>query len=121
MRKIVLCALLSISLTGTRADAQTPARSTGDLASLERDWHGCVREAFQRQPASRSRAASQRSALDECQAGEDAYVAAAMRMEGRSADRGARRELTERARAWASSVAAEVIDPVSSWLEALRR
>ena len=121
MRMIVLCTLLSVGLTGQGASAQIASRPPGDLAALERTWHDCVRAAFQRQPVTQSRAAAQRSALDECQAGEDAYVAAAMRMEGRAADRAARRDLTERARAWAASVAAEVIDPVSSWLEALRR
>jgi hypothetical protein len=117
----VLGAILSIGLSGSTALAQPSLDSPGDLASLERAWHDCVRDAFRRQPTAQSRAASQRSALDECQAGEDAYVASVMRREASAPDRSAGRGLTERVRSWASSVAAEVIDPVSSWLGALRR
>lgn len=38
----------------------------------------CVREAFDRQPASQSRQASQLGALEECREHEDTYVAALM-------------------------------------------
>lgn len=120
MRMILLAAFLSIGPAGESAAAGQRSDPPGDLAALERSWHDCVREAFRRQPRTRSRAASERSALDECQAGEDAYVAAAMRAEAYGDDPGLRRGLTERARAWAASVAAGVIDPVSSWLGALR-
>ncbi|MCJ2037044.1 hypothetical protein [Methylobacterium sp. J-068] len=141
MRMHVLGALLSLGLIAQSAMAQPvshrsgslpagePAHGDGaagdlpggDLQGLERAWHDCVRAAFARQPRGLSRAASERSALDECQAGEDATVAAAMRMAGQAAGPGTRRGLTERARAWAASVAAEVIDPVSSWFAGLRR
>jgi phospholipase/lecithinase/hemolysin len=121
MRMTAACAFLSIVLAAPGATAQPSSQSPGDLAALERDWHDCVREAFRHQPMAQSRAASQRSALDMCQAGEDAYVAAAMRADAGATDRGTRRGLTDRARAWVSSMAAEVIDPVSSWFDALRR
>ena len=61
----VLGAILSIGLSGSTALAQPSLDSPGDLASLERAWHDCVRDAFRRQPTAQSRAASQRSALDE--------------------------------------------------------
>ena len=47
-----------------------------DLPALEKAWHGCVREAYDRQPEHGSRAGRERNALDECKAHEDAYVAA---------------------------------------------
>ena len=121
MRMIVLTAFLSIGLAGEGASAGTSSAPPDDLAALEQEWHDCAREAFRRQPRTQSRAASERSALDECRAGEDAYVAAAMRAEPSGGGRGGRRGLTERARAWAASVAAGVIDPVASWFGVLER
>lgn len=93
------------------------------LAVVERAWKECIREAFTHQPAAQSRAGSQRNALDECKAREDAYVKAVMAdqaAEDEEARRGGR-TMTARAREWAASVAAYVVDPVSSWIAMLRR
>ena len=49
-----------------------------DLPAMERAWHGCLREAYDRQPENGSRAGRGRKALGECKASEDAYVAALM-------------------------------------------
>lgn len=49
-----------------------------DLPALEQAWHGCVREAFDRQLEQGSRAGRERNALDECKPQEDAYAAALM-------------------------------------------
>lgn len=120
-------ALLLMSLVPQPAAAQATRGSDARLAPLEQAWHNCVRGAYARQPPVQSRAASQRSALDECQAQEDAFVAAAMTEgESRSRERqgggpGRPSALAERARAWAASVASDVIDPVSSWFSGLRR
>jgi hypothetical protein len=95
---------------------------TPDLPVLEQAWHGCVREAYGRQVPSQSRLAAERSALDECKDREDAYVSAILAArtveEVALAERA--RAMTSRATAWASSVAAYVIDPVSSWLRHFR-
>jgi hypothetical protein len=99
-----------------------PVRN-GDLTMLERDWKGCVRDAFTHQPAGQSKAGGQRNALDECKAQEDAYVEAVMaaRADDDERVRLGGRTMTARAREWAASVAAYVVDPVSSWLAMLKR
>ncbi|KAB1074418.1 hypothetical protein [Methylobacterium planeticum] len=99
------------------------AASVPDLPGLERAWHGCVREAYGRQPSSQSRLAAERSALDECKDREDAYVAAilAARITEEAAPGQGARAMASRAMAWASSVAGSMIDPVSSWLRSFRR
>lgn len=97
------------------------AASAADPAGLETAWHDCVREAFAHQPVTQSKAGSQRNALDECKEKENAFVAA-LGVEARE-DRAASQSgasLPARARAWAASVAAYVLDPVSSWIELLR-
>jgi hypothetical protein len=95
-----------------------PAPAPGEIERLEQAWHQCLREAYADQPPGQSRAGDQRNALDACRAREDAVVAALM-----SARDGARaeRSLGARARSWAASVAAYMLDPVSSWLGILRR
>lgn len=102
------------------------AAGTRDLETLEETWHGCVREAYARQPPGQSRAGAQRNVLDECREHEDRLVAATMREQDR-ADEAARRAglpLSIRAGAgtwaWAASVAAYVVDPVTSWLQGWR-
>ncbi len=101
------------------AAEQAPLAS--DPAALEQAWRSCVREAYAHQSPAQGRAGSQRNALDECQEREDAVVAALMtaRTGDGEAGRGAR-SLPARARAWAASVAAYVVDPVSSWIAMLR-
>ncbi len=116
-RALVLL-LIGASLPALPATAQTHA-----LESLETAWHSCVREAALRQPAGQSRAGAQRNILDECREHEDRLVAATMSEHARQ-DEAARRDglpLTVRAGAWAASVAAYVVDPVTSWLQGWRR
>ncbi|MFC5556790.1 hypothetical protein ACFPQ7_23320 [Methylobacterium iners] len=98
------------------------AAFAADPAALEQAWHSCVREAFAHQPAIQSRAGSQRNALDECKEQEDAFVAALV-VEARKdkAGRQSGTSLPARARGWIASVAAYVVDSVSSWIELLGR
>jgi hypothetical protein len=86
-----------------------------DLPAMERAWHGCVREAYDRQPEHGSRPGRERNALDECKPHEDAYVAALM-----AARSDADLPLGGWARTWAAYVA-YVVDPVKAWFGALRR
>ncbi|KQP30822.1 hypothetical protein ASF49_12685 [Methylobacterium sp. Leaf104] len=125
MPMILRSAILLMSLVPQVASAQPMPEVR--LDALEETWHGCVREAFTHQPRTQSRAASQRSALDACQAQEDAFVAAAMTeaeaasRERRGGQPGRSPALTERLRARVASIASEVIEPVSSWFSGLRR
>ncbi|MCJ2084064.1 hypothetical protein [Methylobacterium sp. J-090] len=89
-----------------------------DVPALERAWTACVRESFAEQPAIQGKAGAQRNALDACKEREDAYVAALMAE--RAAGDG-NRTMATRAREWAASMAAYVVDPVSSWIAMLRR
>lgn len=91
------------------------ATEPADLPALERTWHGCLREAYDRQPEHSSRPGRDCNALDECKSHEDAYVAALMA--ARPADD---LPLNGWARTWAAYVAF-VVDPVKAWIEALRR
>lgn len=110
---------LALSVIGGSPGA---AAATRDLETLEAAWHGCVRDAYARQPPGQSRAGAQRNVLDECREHEDRLVAATMREHARE-DEAARRAglpLTVRAGSWAASVAAYVVDPVTSWLQGWR-
>ncbi|KQO65993.1 hypothetical protein ASG60_02950 [Methylobacterium sp. Leaf469] len=89
-----------------------------DVAALERAWTTCVRDSFAEQPALQGKAGAQRNALDACKEREDAYVAALM---AERAGGDGNRTIVARAREWASSMAAYVVDPVSSWIAMLRR
>lgn len=124
MRSLILItALLGVGIVQAPALDRQAAAHPGDLAGLERSWKTCVRDAFGHQPPGQSRAGGQRNALDECQQQEDDYVKAvleAQASEDAEARRGGR-TMTARAREWAASVAAYVVDPVSSWLAILRR
>lgn len=94
------------------------AMAGADVPALERAWTSCVRAAFAEQPAFQGKAGSQRNALDACKEQEDAYVAALMAERGAG---GRDRTITARAREWAASMAAYVVDPVSSWIAMLKR
>lgn len=117
---ILIACMTSGVLPGWAAQAKERG---GDLATLEQAWKVCVREAFSHQPPGQSKAGSQRNALDECQEREDAYVKAVMaaNIADDSEARLGVRTMTLRAREWVVSVAAYVVDPVSSWLAMLRR
>ena len=111
MRTLVLILAL-VGVGPTSALAAEPA----DLPGMERAWHGCVREAYDRQPEQGSRPSRQRGALDECKEHEDRYVAALMAT--RPDDAGA--SMSGWARTWAAYVSF-MVDPVKAWIEALRR
>jgi hypothetical protein len=107
VRGMVLLAILAGSVSALAAE---PA----DLPALERTWHGCVREAYVRQPERGSRPGRERNALDECKPHEDAYVAALM-----AARPNDDLPLNGWARTWAAYVSF-VMDPVQAWIKALR-
>jgi len=107
-----LALLLAIS---SAEPASALTAEPADLPALERAWHGCVREAYDRQPERGSRPGRERNALDECKPHEDAYVAALM-----AARPDADLPLGGWARTWAAYVSF-VVDPVKAWIEALRR
>jgi len=105
---IVLAVLLTIPTL-------CPAAEAGDTETLRKQWYRCVRQAFSGQPARIETHAAQRAALAACKTAEDEYVAAVMAAD--EAERGGRAgggSLTGRARAWMASVAAYVVDPLSS-------
>lgn len=103
---------LLAALAGARPAAALAAEP-GDLPGLERAWHGCVREAFDQQPAHRSKPGRERGALDMCKPQEDAYVAALMAARPIDANRPAL--------AWARTWMAYVVDPLRDWIAALHR
>ena len=117
MRVTLASAVLTICLSVAAQAAPGSDASASDLNDLQGRWHQCVREVYAGQPTKQSRAASQLTALDACKEHEDAYVASAMASRAREdeASRGADRALTARAKAWASSALAYVIEPVSDW------
>lgn len=89
-----------------------PPKPADEVAQLERRRHSCVREAYAHQSVAQSQAGSHRNALDECKPLEDAFVTALMaESEAARWDRGS---ISSRARAWAASVAAYVMDPTTS-------
>ena len=107
---------LILACSPSEAETRPPG-----LSSLEARWHGCVREIYDRELSSQSKAASQLSALDACKQHEDAYVAAILDTQA-AEEKAAQRQgrtLTARAKAWAASVLGYVVDPVSSWLGAV--
>ena len=110
---------LSYSAAGALAGSKLPSADTPGLSGLERQWHDCVREAYSDQPAGQSRVASQRSALDTCKEQEDAFVTAVLAVQIAEEEARWRREqrsVAASAGAWAASVTAYVVDPVTSWL-----
>jgi phosphotransacetylase len=96
--------------------ASALAAEPADLPAMEKAWHSCVREAYDRQPERESRAGRERNALDECKPHEDAYVAVLMATRPNDADA----PMNGWARTWAAYVAF-VVDPVKAWIDALRR
>lgn len=116
MRKPVLSLVVLLTSAGS-GSALDAARD--DIRRLEQAWHRCLRDATGHQPPGQSRAGDQRNALDECQGREDAYVAALMAAQAAGAERD--RSLPSRARSWAASAAAYVLDPITAWLGSLKR
>lgn len=120
MRMPALPALLIVLTVVPRAAAHEAA--VHEAAALEQAWHACLRASLAHQSPAQGRAGSQRNALDACKAREDAFVASLMaaRAGEDAAGRTGVPSLPARARAWAASVAASVVDPVSSWIDRLR-
>ncbi|WP_408902971.1 hypothetical protein [Methylobacterium radiotolerans] len=104
-------AAILLALTSTGPASAEPA----ELPALEKAWHSCVRDAYDHQPEHGSRAGRERNALNECQAHEDAYVAALM-----SARPAYDLPLGRWAQTWAAYLAF-VVNPVKAWIETLRR
>ncbi|MFB0490062.1 hypothetical protein ABIE45_002648 [Methylobacterium sp. OAE515] len=109
-------ALLLILALASAGPVSALAAEPADLPALERAWHTCVRQAYDRQPEQGSRPSRERNALDECKGQEDAYVYALMATRPDDADA----HMGGWARTWAAYVAF-VVDPVKAWIEALRR
>jgi hypothetical protein len=101
---------LLLTLAGV-GPASALAAEPADLPALEKAWHGCVREAYDRQPERGSRPGRERNALDECKPHEDRYVAALM-----AARPDADLPLGGQARMWTAYVSF-VVDPVKAWIE----
>ncbi|GEP01297.1 hypothetical protein [Methylobacterium haplocladii] len=107
---------LSVLIASAWLAGGTVQAQEADLDGLRRDWHRCVRQTFSGQPASIEKRAAERATLAACKPSEDAYVAAEFAARIAKSDDGPRKDgLTTRARAWISSVAAYVVDPVASW------
>ena len=117
MRVTLASAVLTICLSVAAGAALGSDASAGDLSDLQGRWHQCIRDVYAGQPPKQSKAASQLTALDACKEHEDAFVVSAMDSGAREdeASRGVGRALTARAKAWASSALAYVIEPVSDW------
>ena len=111
----IRCLALLLTLAGV-GPASAVAAEPADLPGMERAWHACVREAYDRQPEQGSRPGRERNALDECKPHEDRYVAALMATRPDDADM----PVHGWARTWAAYVAF-VVDPVKAWIDALRR
>ncbi|GJE35451.1 hypothetical protein [Methylobacterium oxalidis] len=106
------------------AGPELPRTDTPAQSMLEARWHRCVRQAYADQPATQSKAASQRSALDACKEHEDVYVTAVLAAQVAEEEARWRREqrpATIRAGAWMATVTAYVFEPVTSWLSAWTR
>ncbi|SFM77376.1 hypothetical protein [Methylobacterium pseudosasicola] len=115
MRSLISALALALALVSA-GPASALTAEPADLPALERAWHGCVREAYDRQHERGSRAGRERNALDECKPHEDTYVTALMATRPDDADM----PMNGWARTWAGYVAF-VGDPVKAWIEALRR
>lgn len=122
MRGWTRIAAIGLACIASPALADSPA-SAPDLETLRQEWHRCVRQAFSGQPSSIAKQAAERVALGQCKPAEDSYVAA--ELAARQAEDEARRKdghsLTVRARAFMASVAAYVVDPVTSWIGGISR
>lgn len=119
MRVTPASAFLMICLTVASQAAPGVGAPADDLSDMQGRWHQCVRDTYAGQSLKHSKAASQLTALDACKEHEDAYVAAVMASQAaeNEASRGAGRALIGRAKAWASSTLAYVIEPVSHWFD----
>lgn len=106
---------LLVTLVGV-GPASALAAEPADLPAMEKAWHSCVRQAYDRQPERGTRAGRERNALDECKPHEDAYVTALMAARPDDANM----PMGGWAVTWAAYVAF-VVDPVKAWIEALRR
>ncbi len=86
---------------------------------MERAWHRCLREAYTHQQVGQSRPGISATPSTSARSRKNAYVAASMAAQaaGRSAGDGS---LPARARGWAASVVAYVLDPITDWIGSLK-
>lgn len=108
MRALML--ILAVASAGPVSDL---AAEPADLPALERAWHSCVRQAYDRQPEQGSKPGRERNALDVCKPHEDAYVAALMAARPIDANRPVL--------AWARTLKAYVVDPLNDWINSSQR
>ena len=101
--------------------ALAEAPREAELETLRKDWHGCVQEAFAAKSATVDKRTAQRAALAKCKASENALVAAELAVQQEAEEARRKGSLTTRARAWMSSVAGYVVDPVVSWIGGIGR
>jgi len=116
---LALAATLCLFRSAADAGAAAGQGDTPSLSTLELQWHTCVRQAYAGQPTRQSKGAAQRSALDACKEQEEAFVTAVLASQIAEEEARWRREqrsVASRARAWAASVSAYVVDPVTAWL-----
>lgn len=119
-----LAAMLCLFHGAAAAGPELPQADTSALSMLEAQWHRCVRQAYADQPATQSKEASQRNALDTCKDDEDAYVTAILAAQVAEEEARWRREqrpVASRAGAWAATVSTYVFEPVITWLGAWTR
>ena len=115
-RKLRIPGVIALVALASARSVSSLAAEPADLPAMEKAWHGCVREAYDRQPEQGSRPGRERNALDECKAHEDAYVAALMAVRPDDPDM----PVHGWARTWAAYVSF-VVDPVKAWIGALQR
>lgn len=118
-RTLLLVAALA-SVGCQSAAAQDPLPNSSERNTLRDDWYRCVRMAYAARMVVESRIPAERSALQSCKNFEDTYVAAELAATQRP-EQGEEKSITGRAREWAASVAAYVVDPVTSLVGSLIR
>lgn len=118
MRGVTTALIGMLALTGS---ALAATLGETDLQQLRKDWHDCVRGAFDAQAPTAQRQAAERAALARCKPAEDSYVAAELAAQQAADEARQKGGLTSRAKAWVYSVASYVVDPVASWIGGLSR
>lgn len=113
--------LVALICLGTHsAVAQSTSDSPSERDTLRNDWHRCVREAYAARAPAENRVSAERIALQTCKNFEDALVMAELAARQKP-EQSEKKSITGRAREWAASVAAYVVDPVSSLVGSLIR
>lgn len=118
--RTILLLIVLVFVGSQSATAEGSLLNASERGTLRDDWHRCVREAYAVHVPTESRVSAQRSALLSCKNFEDAYVSAELAARQRP-EQGEKKSITGRAREWAASVAAYVVDPVTSLVGSLIR